>query len=488
MSTKPARPGLSRKSFQFDLTRFTLLKNLLLHRSFQFWLILPNFFFFVLVILTGLVGSGVGNANFSIIFTWIVWWAALIVLLIPFAGRIWCAMCPIPAPGEWLQHRAIIPKGADKPLSLAVKKWPKRFKNIWLQNISFLGVALFSAIILTRPLATGLVLLAFIAVAIVLSLVYGKRIFCRYVCPVGGFIGLYSMFAPLELRVKDQDVCRTHREKECIRGSEKGYGCPWLEYPGTMVRNTYCGLCTECLKTCPKDNIALNLRPFGQDLLVTKGRGLDEAFKAFIMLTCAVVYSVVMLGPWGWLKEWANIASVPKFLAYAAMFLGANLLLVPGLYYVAAWLARVLGRPRSPSVHQSVKGADAGQGNSPSVKKLMVDYAYALVPMGLAGWAAFSLSFLFINVSYAIPLLSDPFGWGWNLFGTANYPWTPYVPEIVPFLQVPVLLGGLAFAINTAHKISQQNIPGRAQAFRATLPIAAFLTGVTLLFLRLYLG
>jgi hypothetical protein len=108
--------------------------------------------------------------------------------------------------------------------------------------------------------------------------------------------------------------------------------------------------------------------------------------------------------------------------------------------------------------------------------------------MGLAAWIAFSLAFVLVNGSYAVPLLSDPFGWGWNLIGTAGYPWTPYVPEILPFLQAPVLLAGLAAAITAAHKIARQVIPGRAAAFRATLPVAAFLTAATLVFLRLYLG
>jgi len=29
-----------------------------------------------------------------------------------------------------------------------------------------------------------------------------------------------------------------------------------------MNRNNYCGLCTECIKSCPKDHIGLFLRPF----------------------------------------------------------------------------------------------------------------------------------------------------------------------------------------------------------------------------------
>ncbi|MEM4303463.1 MAG: hypothetical protein QW470_07415 [Candidatus Caldarchaeum sp.] len=51
-----------------------------------------------------------------------------------------------------------------------------------------------------------------------------------------------------------------HVGKECFKGSENGYGCPWYEFPQNLNRNAYCGLCMECVKTCPLDNIALNLR------------------------------------------------------------------------------------------------------------------------------------------------------------------------------------------------------------------------------------
>src|SRR5512135_2800257 len=93
--------------------------------------------FFVLAILAGLFGTPAGNRNFGIVFVWIVWWALLILLFIPFAGRLWCAMCPIPAPGEWLARRSLVrPRPGSKLYTLGLK-WPKRLNNIWLQNISF---------------------------------------------------------------------------------------------------------------------------------------------------------------------------------------------------------------------------------------------------------------------------------------------------------------------------------------------------------------
>jgi polyferredoxin len=454
---------------RFELTRFPWLKALLKSRLFPSAFMLALLFFFVVAILAGFFGTPAGSHNFGIIFVWIVWWALLIVVLVPFLGRIWCAVCPIPGPGEWLQRRGILRRIPGRPRSLRWR-WPRRLRNIWLQNFGFLTVALFSAVILTRPGVTAWLLLGMLLLGVALSIFYENRVFCRYVCPVGGFIGLYSLTSSIELRVKDAQVCKDHATKDCVAGTPRSYGCPWLVFPGDLERNAYCGLCAECLKACPKDNIALNLRPFGADLLVAKGRSLDEAYKAFIMLACALLYSAVLLGPWGWIKSWAAMQDLPDWAAYAAGFLAINLLFVPGLFWLVTAAARTAARLQAP------------------LKRLFVDYAYSLVPMGLTGWIAFSLSFVFVNGSYAAAVLSDPFGWGWNLFGTRSVPWTPLLPGIVPVLQVGSLLAGLVFSVVVAYRINRQHAPTDAQAWRGALPIAGFLAGVTLLFLYLYLG
>jgi hypothetical protein len=454
---------------RFELTRYGWLTAILKSRLFQPVLMLVTLFFFVLAILTGFFGTPAGSHNFGIIFVWIVWWALLIVVLVPFFGRLWCTVCPIPGPGEWLQRRGLIRRLPGRPRSLRWR-WPRRLRNIWLQNFGFLAVAIFSTVILTRPGVSAWVLLGMILLGVVLSIFYEGRIFCRYVCPVGGFIGLYSLTASLELRVKDVQVCKDHPTKDCVVGTSCSYGCPWLIFPGNMERNTYCGLCTECLKACPKDNIALNLRPFGADLLVAKGRSLDEAYKALIMLACALLYSAVLLGPWGWLKDWANMASLPQWALYAAGFLAINLLLLPGLFWLTALAARTMARLQTP------------------VKRLFVDYAYSLVPLGLIGWIAFSFSFVFVNGSYAISVLSDPFGWGWDLFGTRSVPWSPFLPGLMTFLQVGLLLVGLVFSIVTAYRIGRQHARSDRQAWWSALPVSGFLTAITMVFLWLNLG
>jgi hypothetical protein len=204
--------------------------------------------------------------------------------------------------------------------------------------------------------------------------------------------------------------------------------------------------------------------------LVTKGRSLDEAYKALIMLACAILYSAILLGPWGWLKNWANMASLPHWALYAAGFLTVNLLFLPSLFWLTALAARTIARVQVP------------------VKRLFVDYAYSLVPLGLIGWIAFSFSFVFVNGSYAISVVSDPFGWGWDLFGTRNVPWSPFLPGLMTFLQVGLLLVGLVFSIVTAYRISRQHTQTDAQAWRGVLPVSGFLAGITLVFLWLNLG
>ena len=116
--------------WRFDLLRIPLLRAMLKHRAFQFVLMAVNLFFFTLVILTGLIGTSVGNRNFSIIFVWIVWWALLIMVLIPLTARLWCTTCPIPAVGEWVQRGAFIRRRPGALLGLKLQ-WPTALRNIW---------------------------------------------------------------------------------------------------------------------------------------------------------------------------------------------------------------------------------------------------------------------------------------------------------------------------------------------------------------------
>lgn len=459
------------------LARLPWLDRFVRARSFQFLLILPNFLLFYLFILTGIFGTPVGNRNIMIVFVWILWWVLLISLLVPFASRIWCTMCPLPAVGEWLQRLSLIRVrpgtsiGTRNFLFGANRRWPKRFQNIWLQNLCFLGLAIFSAVLVTRPIVSVLVLGGMIVISTVLMLIYRQRAFCMYLCPVGGFLGLYSMTSTLALRSRDLQVCQECKHKNCVRGSETNYACPWFQYPGKMDRNNYCGLCGECVKGCPYDNVGLFVRPFGSD---TKIKDASEAWKALIMVVLAMFYSVTLLGPWGTVKDWANLPEVGNwggFSLYALAMAGTALVAFPALYGLFVWLSRQASGDREVSLRQ-----------------LFVDYSYAFVPLGLLAWVAFSVPLIMINGAYVVSVISDPFGWGWDLFGTAGVEWTPLLPEWVPFIQIVVLIAGLALALRGIYRVGGAVFATHGQVVRSLVPMSVLLTAVTGVFLRLFVG
>jgi polyferredoxin len=443
-----------------ELTRIPLIKNLLKNRWPQLVLFVLLLAGFVFAILTGLIGTPVGNHNFSIVFVWIAWWAILILVAVPFFGRGWCAVCPIPVAGDWLQRGAVLNPGVRakhaSPLHLLGLRVPAKFRNMWMQNISFTLVALFSSVILTTPIITSIVLAAMLFLAIGLSMVFERRAFCRYLCPVGGFIGLYAQTAPIELRVKDKNVCAKCVGKPCYNGSEFGSGCPWDVFPGGLTKNTYCGLCMECIRTCPHDNIAVNARPFSADLARPSAR-LDEAFKAFIMLGAALIYAYVLMGSNGAVKLAAyNVLSQGWFL-YAATFLAFIFVLLPGLYWLVV---------RSGNLQLPVSGKRFAIASTP------------LIPLGLMFWVAFSLSFVLTNATYILAALSDPLGLGWNLFGTAAIAWQPMLSLLVAPTQTLVLVGGLAWAARTAQKTAPE-------ARVSSMPVIVYCFIVTLVMLWL---
>ena len=422
---------------RIELTSNPVLKRLLVNRWPQWAIFAIMLAGFLFAILSGFIGTPVGSHNFSIVFVWIGWWAVLILVAVPFFGRGWCAVCPIPLPGEWLQRGNVLGPDGDAPVRNKLRHWPRALRNIWLQNVSFTLVALFSSVLLTNPTVTSIVLAAMIFLAIGLSMMFERRTFCRYLCPVGGFIGLYAQAAPIELRIKDKAACVNCGSKACYNGSAQGYGCPWDVFPGGLTKNTYCGLCMECIRTCPYDNIAISLRPFAADLVKPSAR-LDEAFKAFIMLGSAMIYAGVLLGPWGVLKNAAFQVGTPAWSIYAAAFTSIIFVILPGLYYAA------------------VKAGTAITKTKARMKSIFAEFSSALIPLGLMFWVGFSLSFVFTNASYILMAASDPFGWGWNLFGTATVAWQPVLSWLVTPLQTLALAGGLLWSANTAHRTGLQ--------------------------------
>ncbi|MCQ9205901.1 MAG: 4Fe-4S binding protein [Omnitrophica bacterium] len=466
--------GLIDLDWRFELTKFKLIRVLFKSRWFPLLLILFNLFIFVVILLSAFLGGySAGNYNFGIMLVWILWWVLLMLVLVPVFSRTWCMMCPFPIFGDWFQRRRLFGVTQGKLAGLNLK-WPKFLKNMWIMNIGFLITTFFSGFFTVRPLATFILLGGIILLAFVLGLIFEKRSFCLYVCPVSGFQGLYSQFAASEIRRKDPEICRKHTLKTCYLGNEKGYGCPWLLLPFSFEKNTYCGMCLECFKTCPHDNMGFFLRPPGVDILQDtkrEPRRIDEAYKAFIMLGIALMFYSVFQGPWGVLKDMVRATTMKGYLTYISAHALFSLVILPGIFLLFSWLSRIF----------------SGNKDVP-LKKIFVSFSYTLIPLGLGVWIGFSFGIILPNGSYILHIISDPFAWGWNVLGTANFPWTPVFTGLLGYLQGATLIVFYLFSLALGFRISKQIYPEKSQAQRGWIPILVFLTLITLIFLWLFIG
>jgi len=274
----------------FDLSRFRITRRLAAGRMLGLVraAVLASF---VGAILVGLTAAGQSlAARLTNGFVWSIWEPAVFALFL-LAGRVWCTVCPLSTAGRLAQRVVCL----DRPPPV----WAKQ-SGLWLGIGGFLLIIWSEQVfhMTGAPLATAVMLSGLIAASVVLSVVYRREVWCRYLCPLGMLATGYAPPAPLQVRA-DRNVCATLcTTHDCYRGSEKAQGCPVFHHPMVSAEGHACKLCLECLDTCPHGSARLYLRPPLQSLW-----RLPSAAAAFAPFAVAVfMLSLVLLasqGP-GW--------------------------------------------------------------------------------------------------------------------------------------------------------------------------------------------
>ncbi|OFX34465.1 MAG: hypothetical protein A2X08_10155 [Bacteroidetes bacterium GWA2_32_17] len=147
-------------------------------------------------------------------------------------------------------------------------------------------------------------LLSIVGVSVIIGSIYEKNTFCRYVCPVGYLLGLYSRLSFFGWRVKDKSICDTCKDKSCIHKKYQynlNYkSCGVDLYPANISDNADCILCAGCLKTCSKYQSYTNSeRPnprfqnigFANDLFQLKPLRMAEM--VFVLIVSGFVISEI---------------------------------------------------------------------------------------------------------------------------------------------------------------------------------------------------
>jgi polyferredoxin len=448
-----------------------LLRRLITSRYTQAALTIITMVMIYIVILTSVFGTKVSGRNIGVLLMWAIWLFALVAVITPFFGRFWCTICPLPFFGDLIQRKSFFNpiKGKTKiynnKFSGLFLKWPEWLKNDWLRLFVFLILATFSTTLVATPFVSGVTVIMLMVVPTLMSEIWELRAFCRYMCPVSVFVGPFSRMSTLSLRNKSQEVCDQCKPHYCEKGNTSGWACPYGLNVGKIKENSDCGLCLECLRSCSYNNVSLYARPFASE----KGsRNLSEGWMTMASFTISIIYCILYLGPWPVVRDYVNIMDKHNwglFGIYSLIMWTFVLVIVPGIIYFLSYAGIRLSK------------------NSRSVKQVFLENAGFLLPFALMNWIAFVIPMLFVNVTFIKQSLSDPFGWGWDFFGTANTPWHQFIPQYIPWLQALAVLSGLYLSLRNIRRsaIVREMDPKKTLLF--SLPISLFLAGVTSLML-----
>ncbi len=467
-----------------ELTRIPLVARLMKSRKFQFFLILPNQIIFWMVIFLGLAGTVDPGLNFGTAITWYLWFCLVFVMMVA-VGRAWCVMCPFGGFAEWVQRHTFWQR-TQKALGLG-RKLPERYAQYgflfsvgtfllltWLEeffNIAGPGI----------PSATSWMVVGIVASALAFFLVFERRTFCRYFCPLTALIGsVGGVGTAAGFRTKDRDVCIECKTKDCMRGGEQGYGCPWYTWPGSADSNLTCGLCSECYKACPSDNVGFYLQRPLTSLVAPKRRRADVGW-AVAALFGLVLFQQVNALNWystldGWLNKTMSFPNYPNPVDYV----GLIAIFTAALAGVGWAFSKIFARKNLVLPYRGHSFIE----RTSKFRAYFVPMMYGIVPLVGADYFARQLPKFFKHASRLIPAVGAWFGDG----STKSYLYHYRIlsdPQIIIAQVIVIALGTLA-AASTTWKIARRDlapISAKPIAVRYSATLLALAVGAVVAYL-----
>lgn len=452
----------AKNAFRIDLlTQFPWLRQFLLSQWWpeRFWFIMM--LVFIPVTVMGLVGPQTRDASITLNFFW-AWWWPFYLLLFPVAGRLWCSVCPFMITGEWLRKvslwiwpRELLP-------------WPTKWLNRWGAWVLFVGFVLIYLwehlwdLPHTADLSAWL-LIVIAAGAVMGSLIYERRLWCRYLCPIGRMNGMFAKLSIVEVR-STQQVCGSQCHTfGCYKGSpatpvtfanalptegQATQGCPLYSHPAQLKDNRDCVLCMTCLKACPHRSVQVNVRFPASNLLENhQGFGAEAALLLLLFGGVFMHHDHQILG-------WLGLGPLPVDAAHlgiglpvVTVLLGAPALLTYAVHALARWLDRD-----------------------------MPDYlttVYAYLPFTLAANLAHYIPAAITEAGQILPVMARTFG-----FSGQGLPILTWSPDVAAFLQGVTLLSGLLLSVYPLLRTTQRPL---AQ----NLPHLILMVGLTIFFFKL---
>jgi hypothetical protein len=372
---------------------------------------------FILTVTAGFCGSQDPYRNIAPTLVWIIWWVGLAIFS-AFVGDLWAVVNP------W---RSLF-DGAERVYRMLTGRtgfalrlpYPKAL-GVWPAVGLLLAVA-WTELVFPNPAVPANIARLALAYSLLTwwgMAVFGSETWVKHGEVFAIFFGLFARFAPTEPLLYGKSGAR-----------------------------------------------GLALRPFGAGLLANTPASASTV--AFVLLVLSsVLYDGLLTTP-----EWAEAERQLIDLMPALGECGSVIVRTIGLVtFWAVFLGAYL-------VVSAVMSAAAGCG---SLREMAQRFALTLVPIAIAYHLAHYLAYLLTQGQYVVPLVSDPFGYGWNLFGTAGYRVNIAIvgARFAWYAAVTSILVGHIAAVYLADVRAHQVLEARSAALRSQVPLTALMVVYT---------
>ncbi|MBC8281903.1 MAG: hypothetical protein H8E48_14055 [Chloroflexi bacterium] len=402
-----------------------------------------------LVIAAGYGGESASLENFSPTFIWIIWWVGMSIF-IALIGNIWALVNPWKIIFGWAEgfYQLVRP---GQNLSLG-REYPAKL-GIWPALILFVLYTWVQDAYPKSDVPTQIATMVVIYSVITLGgmFIFGKNQWLRRGEAFSVIFGLLSRFSATEVRVRSQESCQTC-STDCRDLSDE------------------CIDCYECFQR--SNDREINLRPFAI------GLGRNQTVTNDVLALVVLMLATVTFDGFSATSAWAEFQTFILDLfgagggeVFNSLVLADTLgvLLVPvGFFLVYLFFSKLM--------------TNAVEGKVGALEMARI-FGYSLIPIALAYNIAHFITLLLIQGQLIIPLASDPFGSGWDLFGTADYSLNISIinARILWFLSVGLIVLGHVLAVYLAHRVAIRTFSDRALVLKSQYPMLTLMVIYTVI-------
>jgi ferredoxin len=446
----------------FDLLRVPVIGRFLCWRHSRTILAIPLLAVSIVMILQGLLGPSLSPKNLATVLTWVHFRGALVLALLC-AGNLFCLACPF-----------MLVRNAMRRFVKPRFTWPCALRNKWIPA-ALIALILFCYELFSlwsSPSLTAWVIVGYFVAVLVVDGLFKHGAFCKFVCPIGQFNFVAATSSPLEVAVRDEEVCESCGTKDCIRGRRSPNsdlvvlqrGCELALFQPAKVGNMDCTFCLDCVHACPHDNVGMLSRLPAAELMSDPQRSGIGFFSrrkdiaALVIVFCfgALMNAFGMVSPVYTVETWLSRAlhiqqEAPILGLLFAVFLVVEPVILLG---GAAWIAR------------------AWAGLKSGWLAIAVRYAYSIAPLGFGMWLAHYGYHFFTGLYTIVPVTQNALAQlGWPVLGDPRWTLVGLPRMVVEPLEFGFLLLGLAGSLLIAWRLAEDD--SEEHTLRAFSPWAA---------------